>query len=63
MEREQFRAAFEEEEVACSKGLVMGEQDSLVNLYRIEKAAHSAKCSTYSHKETKRVVAGPPLVH
>ncbi|KAF9362264.1 hypothetical protein BGX34_006507 [Mortierella sp. NVP85] len=48
-EKEQFRVAFEEEQAACSKELAIGEQDPLVNLYMIEKAAHSAKCSAHSH--------------
>ncbi|KAF8936293.1 hypothetical protein BGZ58_004358 [Dissophora ornata] len=50
-EKEQFRAAFEEESEACSNNLAKGEQDPLVNVYMIEKSAHTASCDAHSHDD------------
>ncbi|KAF9919819.1 hypothetical protein BGZ67_001743, partial [Mortierella alpina] len=44
-DKEKVRAAFEEENQACSTQLAMGEQDPLVNEYMIERMIESSSCS------------------
>ncbi|KAG0197186.1 hypothetical protein BGX28_009307 [Mortierella sp. GBA30] len=45
VEKEKVRAAFEDENEACSTLLAKGEQDPLVNEYMIETMADTASCS------------------